>query len=70
MMDDFTTGKNTTALPPGLTEITWQTKIKSLLPSEWELMDEWASEKANVRDILSHVSGLPRYVFTSRVRSD
>ncbi|KAF9232374.1 beta-lactamase/transpeptidase-like protein [Melanogaster broomeanus] len=31
-----------------------------LLP-EWQLMDEWASERANLRDILSHVSGLPRH---------
>ena len=25
-------------------------------------MDEWADRKANVRDILTHVSGLPRCV--------
>jgi CubicO group peptidase (beta-lactamase class C family) len=51
-----------TALPPGVEEITWTTKVKHLLPTEWKLMDGWADEKANLRDILSHVSGLPRYV--------
>lgn len=60
-MDDFATGRNTTALPPGLKEFDWHTKVKDILPREWELMDEWASEKATILDILSHVSGLPRY---------
>ncbi|KAF9233586.1 beta-lactamase/transpeptidase-like protein, partial [Melanogaster broomeanus] len=60
LIDDFANGRNVTALPPGLTEITWHTRLKDLLP-EWQLMDEWASERANLRDILSHVSGLPRH---------
>jgi CubicO group peptidase (beta-lactamase class C family) len=41
-------------------ELTWDTKIKNLLPDDWKLMDEWATEKASLRDVLSHVSGLPR----------
>jgi len=41
-------------------ELTWFTKVKDLLPGEWGLMDNIANEKANIRDILSHVSGLAR----------
>ncbi|PSR72067.1 hypothetical protein PHLCEN_2v12048 [Hermanssonia centrifuga] len=60
LIDDFAQGKNVTVLPPKLRTFTWDTKIKHLLP-EWNLVDEWATEKANVKDILSHVSGLPRH---------
>ena len=58
LIDDFAHGRNVTALPSCLTELTWHTRLRDLLP-EWELMDAWASERANLRDILSHVSGLP-----------
>lgn len=51
-----------TPLPEGVIRFDWDTKIVDILPGEWELQDEWASNKANVRDILGHVSGLPRYV--------
>ncbi|KII86430.1 hypothetical protein PLICRDRAFT_44025 [Plicaturopsis crispa FD-325 SS-3] len=61
LMDDFATRKNVTALPPGLAEFTWTTKVKDILPDDWQLMDGWAHEKANIQDILSHVSGLPRH---------
>ena len=62
-MDDFAQGVNVTTLPAGVKTFTWETKVKSLLPAEdWELADEWATEKLNLRDALSHVSGLPRYV--------
>ncbi|KAF9233583.1 beta-lactamase/transpeptidase-like protein [Melanogaster broomeanus] len=60
LIDDFANGRNATPLPPSLTEITWHTRLKDLLP-EWQLMDDWASERANLHDILSHVSGLPRH---------
>jgi CubicO group peptidase (beta-lactamase class C family) len=60
LMEDFATGRNVTALPRGVPSFTWQTAIKDLLPGEWKLEDQWASDKANVHDILSHVSGLPR----------
>lgn len=63
LMDDFANGRNVTALPLGLMELTWHTKVKDLLPGEWRLMDEWASERANLKDILSHVSGVPRHDF-------
>lgn len=59
LIDDFENGRNITMLPPGLTELTWRTRLKDLLP-DWQLMDEWASERANLHDILSHVTGIPR----------
>ena len=63
LMDDFAQGVNATALPAGVDAFTWETKVKALLPAEdWELADEWATEKLNLRDALSRVSGLPRYV--------
>lgn len=61
-MDDFAHGQNNTPLPPGLTRFDWYTKVADILPGDWKLMGEWASEKATIRDILSHQSGLPRYV--------
>lgn len=64
-MDDFAQGKNVTALPHGLQFFTWETKIQDLLPGEWGLSDHWAMEKADLRDVLSHVSGLPRHVRVS-----
>lgn len=62
-MDDYAHGRNKTPLPPGLTRFDWYTKVKDILPDDWKLMDEWATEKATVRDVLSHQSGLPRYIF-------
>ncbi|THH28090.1 hypothetical protein EUX98_g6096, partial [Antrodiella citrinella] len=63
LMDDFAHGRNVTPLPHGLTEFTYDTKVRALFPgndSDWLLPDTWASEKANIRDVLGHVSGLPR----------
>ncbi|KAF8557186.1 beta-lactamase/transpeptidase-like protein [Imleria badia] len=60
LIDDFANGNNVTVLPSGLTELTWHSRLTDLLP-DWQLMDAWASERANLRDILSHVSGLPRH---------
>ena len=59
-MDDFAHGVNQTALPSGLRKFDWNTRVIDLLPDDWKLMDDWATEKATVRDILSHRSGLPR----------
>ncbi|KAL4251706.1 class-A beta-lactamase family protein [Abortiporus biennis] len=64
LMDDFANHRNVTPLPPNIDTFDWQTKVKDLLPSEWELRDEWASTKSNLEDILSHVSGLPRHDFS------
>lgn len=62
-MDDFARGKNVTALPSNLDSFTWDTKIFELFPSgDWKLDDGWASEKVNIWDALSHLSGLPRHV--------
>ena len=58
LMDDYSHGKNITPLPGNLTEFSWNSKMKDLLPEEWGLMDEWANEKAELRDALSHVTGL------------
>lgn len=63
LIEDFAQGRNVTPLPSGLSSFTWDTKVQDLFPgkeSEWQLMDHWANEKADIRDILSHVSGLPR----------
>ena len=65
-MDDFAHGRNSTSLPDGVNVFDWRTKVKDMLPNDWKLMDEWASEKATFRDILSHVSGLHRYANPSR----
>ncbi|KAG1846985.1 beta-lactamase/transpeptidase-like protein [Suillus subalutaceus] len=58
LMDDYEHGINITPLPPALSEFNWHTLVKDILSGEWQLMDDWASEKANMADILSHVSGL------------
>ncbi|KAL5529636.1 hypothetical protein ACEPAG_5621 [Sanghuangporus baumii] len=61
LIDDYAYGKNTTPLPDGLRKLDWDTKIQHVLPGEWQLQDEWTTEKANFKDILSHTSGLPRH---------
>ncbi|KAI0296716.1 beta-lactamase/transpeptidase-like protein [Russula brevipes] len=60
LIDDFARGRNSTPLPVGLSNLTWKTKVADTLPDAWKLMDPWASEKANLIDILTHVSGLDR----------
>ncbi|GJE94200.1 beta-lactamase/transpeptidase-like protein [Phanerochaete sordida] len=61
LLDDFAQGKNRAPLPSGVQKLDWHTKLVDLLPNDWQLMDEWASRKATIRDILSHQSGLPRH---------
>ncbi|KAI0042675.1 beta-lactamase/transpeptidase-like protein [Auriscalpium vulgare] len=63
LIDDYAHGRNSTPLPASLEKLDWDTKLKDLLPGEWELMDHWAHEKADIVDILTHVSGLPRHDF-------
>jgi hypothetical protein len=60
LMQDFATGKNATALPSGVTEFNWDTKLRDLLPGEWMTEDEFSTSKATLVDLLSHVTGLPR----------
>ena len=63
LIDDFATGRNVTALPDGVDNLTWDTKIQDLFPGDsvWKLEDQWATEKANVADILSMATGVTRY---------
>ncbi|KAI0303516.1 beta-lactamase/transpeptidase-like protein [Multifurca ochricompacta] len=42
--------------PDWLSTLSWQTKLADILPGDWKLPDPWASQKANLIDILSHVS--------------
>ncbi|EIN06837.1 beta-lactamase/transpeptidase-like protein [Punctularia strigosozonata HHB-11173 SS5] len=58
MIDDFAKGKNVTSLPPSIEVLDWDTKIKELLPDEWELQDHCATEGINLRDIFAHHTGL------------
>jgi len=60
VIDDFAHGRNKTPLPAGLSTLTWKTKLADILPNDWQLMDPWASQKANLIDILTHVSGIGR----------
>jgi len=69
LIDDFAHGRNTTPLPPGLSTLTWDTKLAAILPDAWKLMDDWASQKANLIDILSHVSGLQSHDLSYKVNS-
>ncbi|KAH9886942.1 beta-lactamase/transpeptidase-like protein [Cubamyces lactineus] len=61
LIDDFEHGRNVTPLPAGLSRFDWDTKIAAILPEEWQLDDTWATLAATVRDVLGHVSGLPRH---------
>ncbi|KAI9461915.1 beta-lactamase/transpeptidase-like protein [Lactarius psammicola] len=61
LIEEFAQGRNTTPLPTGLSTLRWQTKLADILPEDWELSDPWASKKANLIDILAHVSGMPRH---------
>ncbi|KAG2141572.1 hypothetical protein BD769DRAFT_1427191 [Suillus cothurnatus] len=46
-----------TPLPAALTEFNWHTLVQDILPGEWQLMNNWASKKADMKDIPSYVSG-------------
>ncbi|KAJ3482357.1 hypothetical protein NLI96_g7039 [Meripilus lineatus] len=64
LMEDYAQGKNVTPLPDGLDSFTWKTKVQDLFPGEdsvWKLKDDWASQKVNIEDMLTHVSGLPSH---------
>lgn len=58
-MQDFADGKNKSALPNSVKEFDWDTKMLDLLPEEWKTEDEWTTNKASLKDLLSHVTGLP-----------
>ncbi|KAJ7292861.1 beta-lactamase/transpeptidase-like protein [Mycena rebaudengoi] len=61
LMEDFATGKNKTALPPTVSTFDWGTKMQDLLPEEWMVEDPWTTEKASLKDLLSHATGLPNH---------
>ncbi|KAF8495154.1 beta-lactamase/transpeptidase-like protein [Russula emetica] len=67
VIDDFAHGRNTTSLPAGLSTLTWKTKVADILLNDWELMDPWASQKANLIDILSHVSGVASHDYSFKI---
>lgn len=62
LIEDFAQGRNHTPLPAGVSTLSWQTKLTDILPGDWELSDHWASKKANLIDILTHLSGMSRYI--------
>jgi hypothetical protein len=33
--------------------------MRDLLPEEWMTEDEWTTDKASLKDLLSHVTGFP-----------
>ncbi|OCH90091.1 beta-lactamase/transpeptidase-like protein [Obba rivulosa] len=71
LIDDFASGRNRTELPPSVKKLTWDTKVASLLPdSDWSLEDPYATAKANLRDVLSHMSGLARHDLSIAPRDD
>jgi CubicO group peptidase (beta-lactamase class C family) len=63
LIDDFANGRNRTPLPAALSTLTWKTKAANILPDAWKLMDPWANDKANLIDMLTHVSGVDRCDF-------
>ena len=68
-MDDFAHGRNVTPLPSTLTRFDWHTTVVDILPKElgWAMQepdgsgDGWTTRMASIRDVLGHVSGLPRH---------
>ncbi|KAI0945939.1 hypothetical protein AcV7_010047 [Taiwanofungus camphoratus] len=64
LIDDFAQGRNVTPLPPGISRLDWSTKVADLLPDDWALADVWANKKASLRDVLGHVSGVPRHDYS------
>ncbi|KAJ7258110.1 beta-lactamase/transpeptidase-like protein [Mycena haematopus] len=61
LMQDFADGKNTTALPDGVTQFNWETKMRDLLPGEWMTEDQFSTNLADLTDLLSHITGLPTH---------
>ncbi|KAJ7292172.1 beta-lactamase/transpeptidase-like protein [Mycena rebaudengoi] len=61
LMQDFERGENKTALPPAISAFNWDTKMQDLLPGEWLLEDPVTTKEANLKDLLSHQTGLPEY---------
>ena len=60
IINDFAHGRNTNSPPADLLTLSWKTKVADILPNGWKPMDSWASEKANLIDILTHLTGVGR----------
>ncbi|KAJ6510375.1 beta-lactamase/transpeptidase-like protein [Mycena sanguinolenta] len=61
LMQDFADGNNKSALPNNVDKFNWDTKMRDLLPDEWMTEDPWTTEKASLKDLFSHVTGLPAH---------
>ncbi|KAJ7896711.1 beta-lactamase/transpeptidase-like protein, partial [Mycena olivaceomarginata] len=61
LIEDFANGKNQSALPNNMTKFNWDTQMCDLLPEDWLTEDQWITEKASLKDLLSHVTGLPAH---------
>ncbi|KAI0774853.1 beta-lactamase/transpeptidase-like protein [Trametes elegans] len=66
LMEDYTRGRNVTPLPAAVEVFNWDTRVADLLPGEWALQDDAASEKATLRDAFGHLTGLSRHDFSYR----
>ncbi|KAF9269747.1 beta-lactamase/transpeptidase-like protein [Marasmius fiardii PR-910] len=44
-----------------ITPVTWDTKVKSILPDLWELQDDIATSESTITDVMSHRTGVPRH---------
>lgn len=66
LIDEFKSAEELNATHPArynAINFDWNSKVIDLIPDDWKLKDDWAFQKANLRDILSHMSGLPRSSF-------
>ncbi len=72
LIDDVANRRNVTALPDSLDTLTWDTKVQALFPGDsvWKLQDKWATEKANIADMLSMATGVTRYAKICHSSSD
>ncbi|KAI0326062.1 beta-lactamase/transpeptidase-like protein [Cubamyces sp. BRFM 1775] len=66
LMEDYAQGRNVTPLPAAVQTFDWETKLKDLLPDEWAIQDAWIDSKANLRDVFSHLTGMPRHDYSYR----
>lgn len=56
LIDNFANGRNVIVLLLTLPALSWDTKVEVLLPDDWQFDQERTTDKANLRDILAHVS--------------
>ncbi|TFY68039.1 hypothetical protein EVJ58_g1251 [Rhodofomes roseus] len=60
LMEDYALGRNVTALPRGMEQFNWETKIREMFDTQSPLIfaDPWARSQASLLDVLSHMSGI------------